>query len=288
MNTIKARNKRILTLLGMGLALVFLVACASQTPSPTGNAGTPNGQSSPTAAPASGTESSGNSSTSTDRSGLNTAATVVSHHGQINGVSVSGQGRTSGAPDLATINLGVEGSRDTVQAARNDAAAAMEQVIGVLREQGVQKRDIQTSYFSIHPRYDPEGQSVIGFQVSNQLTVKVRDLGRVGAIIDEVTAAGGNLTRFQGIHFSIEDTKPLEEQARAAAVQDMTAKANQLAGLMGVELGSPVSIMESGAVQPLIVPAAERAFFDQAAAPTPIMSGEVDVTVTLQAVYAIQ
>jgi hypothetical protein len=288
MKTIKARNKRILTLLGMGLALVFLVACASQTPSPTGNAGTSNNQPSPTVAPISGTESSGNGDASTERNSVSVAPGLVSHNGQINGISVTGQGQASGVPDLATINLGVEASRDTVQAARDDAAAAMAQVIAVLKEQGILDRDIQTSFFSIHPRYDREGQNVIGFQVSNQVTVKVRDLNRVGTIIDEVTAAGGNLTRFQGINFSIENTKPLEEQARAAAAEDMTAKANQLASLMGVELGSPVSIVESGGLQPLSFAGAERAFFDQAAAPTPLMAGEVDVMVTVQAVYAIQ
>jgi uncharacterized protein YggE len=289
MNTIKARTKRILTLLGLGVALVFLVACASQTPSPTENAGTPNNQSSSTVAPVSGTVSNGNgSTTSTERNSANVAPSVVSHHGQMEGISVSGQGQASGAPDMATINLGVEASRDTVQAARNDAATSMEQVIAVLREQGIMDRDIQTSFFSIHPRYDREGRNITGYQVSNQVTAKVRELERVGAIIDEVTAAGGEMTRFQGINFSIEDTKPLEEQARAAAAEDMTAKANQLASLIGVELGRPVSIVESGGLQPLSIPVAERAFFDQAAAPTPIMTGEVDVTVTVQAVYAIQ
>lgn len=288
MNTIKGRNKRVLTLLGLGLALVFLVACASQAPSPTGNAEASNNQSSATVAPISGAESTGNTDTSAGRNTRNTASTVVSHNGQINGISVTGQGQASGAPDLATINLGVEASRDTVQVARNDAAAAMEQVIAVLREQGVEDRDIQTSFFSIHPRYDREGRNITGYQVSNQVTAKIRELERVGAIIDQVTAAGGDLTRFQGINFSIEDTKPLEEQARRAAVEDMRAKANQLASLVGVELGSPVSIVESGGLQPLSVPAAERAFFDQAAAPTPIMAGEVDVMVTIQAVYTIQ
>jgi uncharacterized protein YggE len=164
----------------------------------------------------------------------------------------------------------------------------MNQVIAELRQQGIEDRDIQTSFFSIHQRYDREGQNVIGFTVSNQVTVKVRDLSSVGTIIDEVTAAGGDSTRFQGISFSIENTKPMEEQARAAAVADLTAKANQLADLTGVRLGSLVSITETGGVTPLSVPMAERAFFDQAAAPTPILAGQVDVMVTLQAVFAIE
>ena len=87
------------------------------------------------------------------------------------------------------------------------------------------------------PPIDRNGQGIIGFQVSNQLTVKIRNLGMVVKIIDDVTLAGGDLTRFQGANFSIEDSKPLEEQPRAAAVSDMVAKANQLVNLSGVQLG---------------------------------------------------
>ena len=289
MKTIKAQNKRILSLLGLGMALVFLVACSSQAPSPTGNAEASNNQPNPTVAPISGPGSSGNSGTNTDRNGTSVMPRVSADNGQLTGISVSGQGKASGIPDIATITVGVEASRDTVQSARDDAAAAMDKVIAVLKEQGVLDRDIQTRFFSIYPRYDQNGRSIIGYQVSNQVTAKIRNLDRVGPIIDQATQAGGDLTRFQGIDFSIENTKPLEEQAREAAVEDLAAKANQLATLMGVQLGKPVSIVESGGLQPISVPVAERAFLDQAAgAPTPIMAGEVDVTVTIQAIYAIQ
>ena len=91
----------------------------------------------------------------------------------------------------------------------------------------------------------------------------------VGKIIDDVTLAGGDLTRFQGANFSIEDSKPLEEQPRAAAVSDMVAKANQMVNLSGVQLGKPYYISETGGSSPLRVAYAESAVFDRGALPRP-------------------
>ena len=129
---------------------------------------------------------------------------------------------------------------------------------------------------------------IVGYQVNNQLTVKVRDLDSVGEIIDQVTEAGGDLTRFQGISFTIEDNEALQDEARAAAINDLLTKSNQVASLTGVELGQLVHITESGG--PVQVQfQAERAFAMAAsAAPTPIMAGELTVVITMQAVFEIQ
>ena len=282
--------KRPLTLLGIGLILVFLVACASQAPTPTGNAEAAENQPSATVPGAIGPNSQPSIvSVPTVQGDARFSSQVIPGNGTVAGISVSGQGQASRVPNLATLNLGVEAFRDTVQAARDDAANAMEGVIDVLKNRGIENRDIQTRFFNINPRFERNGQNIVGFQVSNQLTVKIRNLDNVGTIIDEVTRAGGDLTRFQGINFSIEDTKPLEEQARAAAVADMTAKANQLAQLTGVQLGQPYSITETGGFSPIRAASLDRAFFSaEAAAPTQILAGEVDVTVTLQAMYAVQ
>lgn len=283
-------GNKILALVGLGAGLMFAVACAAQSPAPTNNAEAAEGQAiAPAGAvgasiirPVVGAETYANTN-------LGLAQIAPAEDGTVTGISVSGQGQVSGTPDLATVNLGVEASRDTVQAAREDAAIAMEKVIKTLKDQGVAEQDIKTSYFSINPRYDRERQLITEFQVSNQLTVKIRDLDTIGSIIDEVVLAGGDLTRFQGINFSVEDVKPLEAQARAAAVADVVAKAKQLADLSGVELGAPYFISETGGFSPLRVAYAETAMFDQAGgAPTSIQPGQVDVTVSVQAMFAIQ
>ena len=287
-----SKINKLLTILGLGLGLMVLIACVSQSPEPTNNAEASGSQ--PAVSIGSPNVNSPNvqsviGSFPPVQDGYATARTLVAGNGQTDGISVSGQGLVSGTPDLAILNLGVEAIRITVQLARDDAAAAMGQVIEVLKENGVADQDIRTRNFNINPRYDRDRRSITGYQVNNQLTVKIRDLDRISQIIDEVTVAGGDLTRFQSITFSIEDTKPLEEQARAAAVADLMAKANQLATLTGVNLGKPFSISETGGFSPLRVAFAETARLDLAmAAPTPIMAGEVDVVVTLQAIFAIQ
>ena len=129
---------------------------------------------------------------------------------------------------------------------------------------------------------------IAGFDVNNQLTVKVRDLASIGEIIDGTTEAGGDLVRFQGVSFTIEDTKELQNQARTAAVEDLIAKAEQVASLAGVELGDLVFITETGG--PIIFPkvGAERAVFAASAAPTPIQAGELNVVVNVQGAFDIQ
>lgn len=130
-------------------------------------------------------------------------------------------------------------------------------------------------------------QVILGYNVTNQLSVKVRELASIGPIIDNVTEAGGDLIRFQGVNFTIEDTKDLQDQARVAAVQDLMAKAGQIADLAGVELGNLVFITDtSGPMVSRIVRQA-RVEFAAAGAPTPIQVGELNVTVSLQAAFNI-
>ncbi|PKB79841.1 MAG: hypothetical protein BZY88_11410 [SAR202 cluster bacterium Io17-Chloro-G9] len=129
---------------------------------------------------------------------------------------------------------------------------------------------------------------IIGYQVSNQLTVKVRDLDSAGEIIDQVTAAGGNLTRFQGIRFAIEDNETFQDEARAAAIADLLEKSSQVANLTGVELGQLVYITESGGPVQVQFESARALSAPAFAAPTPIMAGELNVVVTMQAMFAIQ
>ena len=278
------KSKRFLALVGLSLGLVALAAC-SQAPLASTSTGTTDNTTA-VAAPAVQPGLGGNVSTNSNSAGF--TQTVLSSDGHIMGVTVSGQGEATGAPDLATVNLGVEAIQDTAQGAREDAAAAMNQIITLLRDRGIEERDIQTSSFNIYPRYDQNGQNITGFQVSNQVTVKIRDLNALGSIIDEVVAAGGDLTRFQGVSFSIENLKPLEEQARSAAVADLKAKANQLANLTDIRLGRLISISESSHF-PYPVPVAEQALpAEDTASLTPLVPGEVQVMVTLNATFAIQ
>jgi len=118
--------------------------------------------------------------------------------------------------------------------------------------------------------------------------VKVRDLGSMGNIIDGATEAAGNLVRINRVSFTIEDTKPLQNEAREAAIADLLAKANAMAILAGIGLGKLVFLSESGGRIPQSFSRIESAAFalgaDQS---TSILVGELDVNVNIQGVFAI-
>ena len=136
--------------------------------------------------------------------------------------------------------------------------------------------------------FEERERVITGFQVSNQLTVILRDMDAIGEVIDDVTEGGGDLIRFQGISFSIEDPDSLQDQARAAAIKDVLAKADQVASLTGVQLGPLVHITETSGQPRVPALRLESVAFAAKAAPTPIQAGELDVVVTVQALFGIE
>lgn len=217
------------------------------------------------------------------------------------GISVTGEGVMSLAPDLAMLNVGVEATADTVSDALEQAAQAMDSVIDALHDRGIEDKDIQTRYFNISPRYEwmevidggvrSSKQVLIGYAVNNSASVKIRDLDAAGEIIDEVATAGGNDVRINGISFTVEDPKPLMTQLREAAVNDALAKAQHFATLTGVSLGRLVFISEYRST-PVVRDFAEAERFGMAmaaSAPTTTISGgELELRLSVQAVFDIQ
>jgi len=209
---------------------------------------------------------------------------------QQEGVWVSGQGKVTAIPDLATLYLGVEAQADTVAEAQAQAVEAMDGVMDALSDSGVDEDDIQTQYFSIDQvtRWNDDEPVVIGYRVTNMVTVKIREIDNVGAIIDAVAEAGGDLIRINNIAFSVEDPSEYYEEARAEAMADAKDKAEQLADLAGIELGKATYISEGTVYSPVdyrdaggIVPVAEGVN-------TSISPGELELTLTIQVAYAIE
>jgi hypothetical protein len=223
-----------------------------------------------------------------------TNTTVQNAEDQVRGISVGGQGKVQGAPDIATISLGVSSLANTVAEARTQAATSLTAMIDSMKANGVEEDDIQTSQLSIQPEYDyTDGRQLLrGFRVSNTVTAKLRDIDRTGEVVDEAVEAGGDNTTINGIGFSIEDPEDLKRQARELAVADARARAETLAQASGVSLGDPVTISESSYTPPVYYSGAEIAA-DRAAAgapvpETPIESGELDVVVDVSITWEIQ
>ena len=207
------------------------------------------------------------------------------------GISVSGQGKVTAVPDIATLRLGIEAQEASVAEAQTQAAEAMDKVMTALTESGVAEKDIQTQYFNIRQvtKWDrvTEEETVIGYRVTNMVTAKIRDIDKVGVIIDAVAEVGGDLTRIDSIGFSIDDPSDYHEEARQEAMADAEAKAEQLAELAGVTLGKATYVSEG-----ISYPIYPRGMIEMSAAPmagpeTPISPGEMEISLTVQVAYAI-
>jgi len=216
---------------------------------------------------------------------------VISVPAQQNtGIWVTGQGETTAVPDVAILSLGVEAKGDTVAEAQSQAAVAMDKVMQVLQDNGIDKKDIQTRQYSIYPitRWveDEKKEEIIGYRVTNIVVTKIRKVDKAGAVIDAVAQAGGDYIRIQGISFTVDDPTPYYEEARTKAVKDAENKAKQFANLTGVKLGKPTYISE-GAVY---LPSVNKTYESAAPLPateTPISPGELKITTNVQIVYAI-
>ena len=213
-------------------------------------------------------------------------------NGTLQGISVSGEGKATGQPDIAMLSLGISTLRPTVAEARNEAASTMQKVIDSVKGNGVAEKDIQSSQYSIYPEYDysiVSTQRLIGYRITNTVTIKVRDIDKTSDVLDGATAAGGDLTQVQGISFTIDEPDALRDEARIDAVNDAKARAQRLADTAGVKLGDPISITEGSVSAPIpMADAARGALGGAEQAQTPIQPGELDINLTVQVVFAIE
>ena len=214
---------------------------------------------------------------------------------QQEGIWVTGEGEVTAIPDIMNLRVGVEAQAESVAEAQDQAAEAMSNVMDTLTDNGVAENDIQTQYFNIRQvtrwDWDTEEETVIGYEVTNTIIAKIRDISTAGTIIDAVAEAGGDLTRINSISFSIDDPSTYYEEAREEAMADAKAKAEQLAELAGVSLGKPTYIYEGSIYVPsydyrgmeYAIEEAEGAMIE-----TPISPGEIEISLDVQVVYAIR
>jgi uncharacterized protein len=163
-------------------------------------------------------------------------------------VTVSGEGSASAVPDNAVIRLGVSSQGKTARAASDANAKEMTVVLAAIKDSGVADRDIQTTSLSLQPQYEPNktgAPRLIGFQANNQVTVKIRDIANLPAVLDRAIAAGAN--EMSGIEFVVSEHTKLLDKARTAAIADARRKAELYANAAGMKVGRVMSISEEGA-----------------------------------------
>ena len=199
-------------------------------------------------------------------------------------ITTRGLGTVTRAPDTVTIVLGVQTRGPSGKGALDANTAKATALINVLKSKGVAAADVQTSQLTVSPTSDPASGRITGYEVTNQITAKLHDIGAAGGLIDAAGEAAGDAVRVQQLSFSIGDDSAARAQARADAVRQAQAHAKQLAEAAGATLGRVRSITEVAVNPPTGVGGARA---PQAAAPVPIEPGTQELTVAVEVVYAI-
>jgi uncharacterized protein len=198
-------------------------------------------------------------------------------------VEVTGEGSVSVAPDFARVTLGVTSTGKTAGEAMAANAKAANALLSLVKAEGVAPADIQTSAVSISPMFSrpSPGQettpTITGYSVSNTVAVMVREIPRLGALLDKAVSAGAN--SIYGISFGHNNVSDLLDKARPLAVADARRKAQIYASAGGATLGRLMALTEEGGSQPPV--AFSRVYAAAASAPTPIEAGEDKLSLTV-------
>jgi uncharacterized protein len=166
-------------------------------------------------------------------------------------VTVTGEATVAVAPDAAMIRIGVSSQDKTAREASDANSKQMTAVLAAIKSNNIAERDIQTSRLSLQPQYDPNKSGtarLTGFQATNQVTVRIRDIGNLAAVLDSAISAGAN--EMSGIEFIVSEQSKLLDRARDDAIADAHRKAERYAKAAGSRLGHVVAISEEGSAPP--------------------------------------
>ncbi len=211
-------------------------------------------------------------------------------------LSVVGHGKVSAVPDVADINIGVVSQGPTAKEALRGNSEAMSTLHRVLKERGIAAKDVETTQIQVSPVYshpDPRKSGgedfvpkVVGYRVTNSVEVTVREVAKLGEMLDAVVEAGAN--QVTGIAFRVDKPEQLLDQARKLAMADAKRKAELMAGEAGVVLGPARHIVEAGAMPPrpgMLGGGAPQMMMARSAAP--VAAGEQELSVSVQVSYTI-
>ncbi len=205
-------------------------------------------------------------------------------------ISLSGHGEVRSVPDVAYVTSGVLSQGATAAEALAANTTAMTSIFAALKDAGIEDKDIQTSNFSVQSRYDfSNGQApkLVGYDVTNNVTIKVKKIGDLGAMLDKLVQAGSN--QISGVSFDVSKPEEAMDQARKLATEDATRKAKLYAQAMGVELGNVMQVSEGGSAAPPPVPFVRGVAMMKAdAAPVPVAAGEQSLAADVNVIWEIK
>lgn len=205
-------------------------------------------------------------------------------------LSVSAQAESKRVPDVATISAGVVTQAADANAAMRQNAEQMAKVVAAIKSAGIAERDVQTSGISINPQYkyiENQAPEITGYQASNTVSLKVRDIAKLGKVLDTLVAQGAN--QVNGPNFEVDKPDEAYDEARRAALDKAQARADMYAKTMGLKVRRVVSISENsggGFPRPMPMMAMSRSK-EAYAADTSVSPGETTLSMTLDVVYEL-
>lgn len=203
-------------------------------------------------------------------------------------ISIDGEGKAVGKPTLARVDLGLYTEGTDVPSIQSENTRKMNTITEAMKTLGVSVDDMQTNNYVITTRYDYSQngkQRVIGYAVSQNMNLKVRDLSKVGSVLAQAGELGAN--QVNGVQFTIDDPSQLEQEARRKALENARAKAKELADAMGVRLVRVVTFSEAAA-SPMPMVMNYRKDADSAAQPPEIQPGSLDVSSRISVTFEIK
>ncbi len=209
-------------------------------------------------------------------------------------ISIVGVGNVSARPDMAVVSTGVVSEAKTARAALSANTTAMTSIVEWLKQNGIGERDIQTSGFAIQPRYSYPAQQdngerplprIVGYSVSNQVTIRVRDIAKLGDILDQVVTEGSN--RINDVSFTFSEPEKLLDTARANAMADAIRKAKIYTDAAGIGVGRVTSISEAGGTRPQPEFRMASAATNMPPAPVPMEAGEQTLSVQVSVTWEL-
>lgn len=205
-------------------------------------------------------------------------------------ITIDGEGKVSGKPTLAEIDVGLYTEGTEVPAAQADNTNKVNVITRAMKDLGVADADIQTNNYSIYPRYDYKDgkQSVIGYSVSQNVHLKIRDLSKIGNALSLAAQSGAN--QINGVNFTIDDPTQLKQEARKKALEDARNKAEELAKALHLDVSRVVTFSESS-VNPVPAPynyRADAAVSSAAPAAPDIQPGSLDILSHVSVTFEIR
>ncbi|WP_101925799.1 MULTISPECIES: SIMPL domain-containing protein [Luteimonas] len=201
-------------------------------------------------------------------------------------LSVSAQAEASRRPDIAMLSTGVVTQAADANGALRANSEQMTTLMAAIKAAGIAERDVQTSGINLNPQYryaENEPPVITGYQANNNVNLKVRDIARLGQVLDALVASGAN--QINGPTFEIEDAEGVQDEARAAALKKAQARAEMYAASLGLRVLRMVSISEGGGFAPPRPMMAMRAMADSAA--PPVSPGETTLSANLDIVFEL-